>query len=291
MKLKKILAVIIAVAVFAAVLAMIVNSAEPVVIPGEVPEEDTYISKSGVITQISEYLGITRLTIEPHDPQYDEETFVFMISEDTVFLQGDMDSLVVGANVTGKFDGLQPMTMIYPPHYNIQYLTVGGYAEAVPPLYALRDGETAADGYAEAVPPLHVLTDEERRTMNQAFEGAFIRVDGETLTNRAFVSDSGYIMVPVREIAEALGHEVTWFGDTRTVQVGFVSFTLDYDAYAFARMAPMPLGQAPVLKNSLTHVPIDLFTSPYLGAMTPGWTAEYCEEREAMLIDILTDSE
>ena len=266
MKLKKILAAVIAVAAFAAVLAMMVNSAEqsePGIAAAEAADS-TYMHRSGVIARISEDTGITRLVIEPHDPQYDGETFVFMLSGDTVFVQGDRSGLEVGANVTGTFDGSLPMLMIYPPHYAIKYLAV----------------------YAEAVPPLHILTDEDRREMNQAFEGAAIRVDGEILNNAAFVSDSGHIMVPVREIAEALGHEVTWFGDTRSVQVGLVSFTLGYDAYAFARMAPVPLGQAPVLKNSLTYVPIDFFVVPYLGPMTAGWMAEFCEE--AMLIDMLT---
>jgi hypothetical protein len=65
-----------------------------------------------------------------------------------------------------------------------------------------------------------------------------------------------------------------------------LSFTLDSDSYAFARMAPVSLGQAPVLHNSLTYVPIDFFTSPTLGALAGGYMSMFSEDLDAQVIEI-----
>jgi hypothetical protein len=121
-------------------------------------------------------------------------------------------------------------------------------------------------GYAKPVPPIGILTPEETAeflaAQNEALANADILLNGGTLANapKAFMDADGILMVPVRAVAEALGLRVEWFADTRTVQVGIaLSFTLDSDAYAFARMTPVSLGTAPVLKNSSTYVPINLF--------------------------------
>ncbi|GIP40473.1 hypothetical protein J31TS4_37530 [Paenibacillus sp. J31TS4] len=73
----------------------------------------------------------------------------------------------------------------------------------------------------------------------------------------------GLLMVPLRAIAEALGYQVVWHGDTQSVDVirGAVwsGIYIGSDAYAFGKMAPAPLGAAPVLKDSVTYVPIAFF--------------------------------
>ena len=71
------------------------------------------------------------------------------------------------------------------------------------------------------------------------------------------------------------------------MQIGrSLSFSIGQDSYAFARMAPVSLGQEPILKNSLTYVPIDLFTNPMLGGRTISWMSSFDEELDSTVIDI-----
>jgi hypothetical protein len=142
--------------------------------------------------------------------------------------------------------------------------------------------------YEKAVPPVLTLSDEDRIMLNQALENAIIQVNGKAIANKAFISGSGYVMVPVREIAEAADYKVIWFGDTKTVQIGIsLSFAIGKDAYAYNRMAPVSLGQAPVLRNSLTYVPVDFFISPDLGAASAGYVSYFDEDSETSVINII----
>ncbi len=81
------------------------------------------------------------------------------------------------------------------------------------------------------------------------------------------VTVNGVQMLPVRDVAEALGSEVTWMGESQTVTVGFAGFSIENDSYTFAKMAPQALGQAPVLiampgdTDATTYVPAAFFTA------------------------------
>jgi len=142
--------------------------------------------------------------------------------------------------------------------------------------------------FEQAVNPIFQLTAEDIRLMMLQYEDAIVRVNGEILENRAFVSENNKIMVALRETAYALDLEpVTWFADTKTVQVGRnLSFSIGQDYYSFGRMAPTSLGQEPKLKNSLTFVPIDLFAHPLLGGRTMSWMSTFDEELDATVIDL-----
>ncbi len=80
------------------------------------------------------------------------------------------------------------------------------------------------------------------------------------------VTVNGVQMLPVRAIAEALGFDVVWEDETKTVYVGHSYFTIDEDSYVMGKMAPQSLGQAPVLiampgeTTALTYVPVTYFT-------------------------------
>lgn len=67
---------------------------------------------------------------------------------------------------------------------------------------------------------------------------------------------------PVRQVAEALGYEVEWNGETKTISLtnlpSYITFSIGKDGYTFARTAPMPLGQAPVIIEGTTYAPIAL---------------------------------
>lgn len=118
--------------------------------------------------------------------------------------------------------------------------------------------------YEKAVAPVQILTDEEKEEYAKSFETADIAVNGEVIGSLgAFLTDDGILMVPVRAVAEALGYGVEWFEDTQSVQLGkSLMFSIGEDSYSFARMAPTPLGAAPVLKDNRTFVPIDVFNLP-----------------------------
>ena len=237
-------------------------------------------SRNGVILEVRNIYDLDGSIIENmkrivvSSDAYEGATMVFMIDEETVFVYGDMDKLEVGANIRGFFDSTRPMIMIYPPQYNMIYVSVGH--------------EDTDGGFIPIAPPIHQLSDEEIREFMMVYDGALIKVNGTPITNRAFVSDSNRVMVPVREVAYGLGiTPVTWFGDTRTVQLGIaLSFTLDVDSYAFGRMAPIELGQAPILKDNLTYVPIDLFISPILRVQPTAYMLEYDEDSGERILNI-----
>ena len=102
------------------------------------------------------------------------------------------------------------------------------------------------------------------RVFVAAAVGVAVCVGGRTL-DYIPVTVNGVQMLPVRQVAEALGYEVGWINESRTVTVGFASFSIDEDGYAFAKMAPQALGQAPVLiclpgdDSALTYVPAAFF--------------------------------
>ncbi len=75
-------------------------------------------------------------------------------------------------------------------------------------------------------------------------------------------------MLPVREVAEALGLEVAWDNDLKAVTVGTVqmgvNFKVGENAYNKSKMMPFTLSSAPVLeeteKGGVTYVPVEFFT-------------------------------
>ncbi len=77
------------------------------------------------------------------------------------------------------------------------------------------------------------------------------------------VIQDGVELVPVRTTAEELGFDVEWDGENKSVVLSdlprYVTFSVGTDGYTFARTAPMPLGQAPVIIDDVTYVPVSLF--------------------------------
>ncbi len=76
-----------------------------------------------------------------------------------------------------------------------------------------------------------------------------------------FKTDSGVIYVPVRKICEALNMEVLWDGENEIITLVklpvYITFSPNGDGYTFAKTAPMLLGNAPILKNDTTYVPVN----------------------------------
>ena len=86
--------------------------------------------------------------------------------------------------------------------------------------------------------------------------------------SKVFESEKN-IMLPLRKVAEKLGFKVEWNDERKgvTLDDGTVNATvyIGEDTYymassiAIGMSAPTPLGTAPILKNSTTYVPAELF--------------------------------
>lgn len=70
--------------------------------------------------------------------------------------------------------------------------------------------------------------------------------------------------VPLRPVAEALGYNVEWDGENKSIAISnlpqYVTMIVGIDGYTFAKTAPMPLGKAPFIKDGATYVPSELFS-------------------------------
>ncbi len=79
-----------------------------------------------------------------------------------------------------------------------------------------------------------------------------------TLNKPLYKNEEGVMMLPLRQIAEALGYEVKWNNETRTAELTkgpqWTAVTIGKDNYNFAKML-IKLGTAPETKNSSTYVP------------------------------------
>lgn len=76
----------------------------------------------------------------------------------------------------------------------------------------------------------------------------------------AYLNENGTVMVPVRAIAEALGSEVKWDDELRSVTIDKgISFTLGKDYYVYMKTAPIELGDTPELVDGHTFVPLSFF--------------------------------
>ncbi|WP_048601572.1 copper amine oxidase N-terminal domain-containing protein [Rubeoparvulum massiliense] len=79
-----------------------------------------------------------------------------------------------------------------------------------------------------------------------------------------YTTEHGDVLIPLRVIAEALGYEVIWHGENQSIELvrlpHWVTLSIGEDQYGFGKMAPQPLGVAPVLRENHTYVPLSLFT-------------------------------
>lgn len=78
------------------------------------------------------------------------------------------------------------------------------------------------------------------------------------------VENNGIKIFPVREVFEQLGFEIGYDNVTKIVTLSkdalYVTFSQKADAYTFSKMAPQKLGQAPIVIEGKTYVPVSLLT-------------------------------
>lgn len=92
----------------------------------------------------------------------------------------------------------------------------------------------------------------------------YLVINGKELDINSVVKMGEHTMLPVRAVAETMGLEVAWDNELMSVAVGTipmgVNFRIDVDSYNKSRMTPFTFGQAPVLINDVTYVPVEFFT-------------------------------
>lgn len=102
---------------------------------------------------------------------------------------------------------------------------------------------------------------------------------GDVVISHIPVTVNGVQMLPVRSYAEALGFEVEWIEETKTVNVGHASFNVNEDSYVMGRTMAQSLGQAPILialpgeSFATTYVPAAFFTEILGATITVDGTA------------------
>lgn len=98
---------------------------------------------------------------------------------------------------------------------------------------------------------------EDKQAKIQALDKIIIN-DKEISLDKELYSKDGIIMIPLRQISEALGYEVTWNNETRTSELTkgaqWTAVTLGEDNYNFAKML-VKLGSAPEINGGSTFVP------------------------------------
>lgn len=89
-----------------------------------------------------------------------------------------------------------------------------------------------------------------------------IVVDEKKLeTQKAYQNEDKTIMVPLRDIAEALGYPVSWNQETQSIIIGKgIALKVGDNTYSYYKMAPITLDTAPELKEGTTFVPLEYFT-------------------------------
>ncbi len=144
------------------------------------------------------------------------------------------------------------------------------------------------------VVPTSVMFAEETAVINNENETTEISVD----TNNAVIVDNSVItdaevivsndvaMFPARKVFEALGYDVEWNNDTKTVTVSnlpqYVTFKIGVDGYTFAKTAPFRIGTAPELVDGVTYVPVTLLSEIFKMDVT-------VDRNENILISIIVD--
>lgn len=92
-----------------------------------------------------------------------------------------------------------------------------------------------------------------------------IKINGETCPGaKGYLKGKSTVMIPLRLVSEALGYEVKWNGQSKTVELSrgphWITTKIGEDYYTFGKMAPMKLGTAPEVFQEVTFVPLDFVT-------------------------------
>ena len=109
--------------------------------------------------------------------------------------------------------------------------------------------------YEKAIAPIGNVADIESANMDSYID--FEKIEGPA----TYVNDENILMVPLRAVAESLGHEVVWVAETQSVILdGIISLTLGDTVVITEAVDPVELPTAPLLvDDQYTYVPAEFF--------------------------------
>lgn len=114
---------------------------------------------------------------------------------------------------------------------------------------------------AQTVPKKVILVEkfDQREVTNK--ETVIINNEEVILLDEIYETKDGVVMIPLRQIVEALGYKVDWNGKEQAIEITkgpqWSRFKVGENNYNFAKMA-MKLEKAPELKNEKTYVPMSI---------------------------------
>ncbi len=260
----------------------------------ESPEQPlpNYLPFTGIVKEINPYVDSQGKAIDGLQfvlTEAEEGGLVnFRVTSDTYYVTDK--ELYVGAAITGFYDAKAPQILIYPaqPEAKVlavdlpegQNIKVDTFKEDIVSVdnqlklnisnetkVVLQSGE-AYTGELAGKNLVVLYTVSTRSIPAQTsplsvtvLENMDILVDGMGIQSPAtHIKADGTIMVPVRAIAEALGYEVGWDYNARTITLNDeISFILNEDSYVNSEKSAIVLGIAPELVNETCYVPLSFF--------------------------------
>lgn len=250
--------------------------------------QNPYAFYRGTVTDVQDFLDADGNKIEGSRFVWieteEQQPIVFIIDEQTV-LAGEA-AIAVGDTLIGFYDTRMPMTMIYPPQIHALAAAVTDPVQQTWMMAEFNDDLIDIDGTL-----MLTIGDETilRNPDGTAFTGELaghillVRYGASTRSipaqttpdevivmdipqpaqpldlQGAYLSDNGHLMLPLMQLADKLDLMVERIEGASQVQVGHASFTLGEDSYAFARMAPVQLGEASVAMDDEIYVPSQFF--------------------------------
>lgn len=229
----------------------------------------TYILEGeeiGIGSKISGYYYANAPMIMIYPPQYSTEVVVveredrnvkvdlfdkdFVSSDNWLKLNISEDTVIVSENgeaFTGELAD-RKLVVVYGPS------TRSIPAQTTPEKIVVLDEDAMNDTDPEdgaLVPPVDTSS-EEILVKDQPVSSHYAFVS-------AYTNPQGMVMVPLRAIAESLGHTVAWDNDLRRVTINNdVSFTIGTDSYMNGENT-LELGAAPEILQDRTFVPLSFF--------------------------------
>ncbi|SFI03419.1 Copper amine oxidase N-terminal domain-containing protein [Tindallia magadiensis] len=245
----------------------------------------------GYVKEVTENTDTDSIFLRMEDQE--GNPFDLHLLEETIVINDEIPK--EGDSVLAYYDTRKPMITIYPPQYQAvalmvssdhHHLFVGEFDEhLIDSTNYLRlmmqddtkvvdhqhqvyegslEGRTLAVLYgaatksipAQTSPALVVLLPEEgENPMN-------LIVEGEKLdAPKAWMTENEVLMLPVAPIAEKIGFNVMWSEELQTVMLSdSITLTIGEDAYVNMKYdEPISLGQAPVLRDGRSFVPLSFF--------------------------------
>lgn len=267
---------------------------KPVLISAPIKAEDTFefINFEGVVKEITEDGDNLRVLVTKEDK---EESLILNIGE-TVLIVGQEDQKILSkshikldSKVSAQYHKNTPMGLSYPgfltpnvlvlksdegtvfvEHFDKELLSADNelkinVSDETPIVDTKGMPLTKEDIYERdlvvfysiMMPSLPAQTNPSKIIVLPLRE-EMVDKNEIILSNELFQLEDGTKMIPLREVAESLGFEVTWNGETKSIDLlkgtNWSTLTIGRNNYNFAKML-IRLESAPIIVEAKTYVP------------------------------------